>query len=415
MLESNSGNASKSCAAALGCSLALLLCTCARLPAFPLGLGAGATSRPATHRSAAPDAAPGTCAWFGAASRKVLYFGESSFWANLRAAGGKPEALRPNGAAPGPAERQGGPGHGRSAQRGEPPRSPLRIGRFDLRKQRFLPPLPVGGSQAGDGTWDVLVHPNGRVYFTTFFGAAGAVDPKTGRVWHFPGLGRGLNELALGPDDTILATRYGDGHGGRGSGAVVEFSTGGALLGELPLEAPAGWQAAAKSLAFDPIRGEIWVNTDLLPLGGGPARHDVRVLSRGGRELLRIASPEVEFMSFGRDGTGYFAEREGSLLRLRIRPPERAGDIFLTGRLVPLDDHFPPGDFVQDIQPLDSGGAVVTRWSGRIHLVDAKGDVRSLRLPRQPEGLYYTGVLHGDRLCATLCQGITVVCTAVSR
>lgn len=413
MVERRRTGASLVGTAALGCALALLVSTCAWLPPSFFGAGGGATSRVATYRSAPKDTAPGTCAWFGAASREVLYFGESSFWAALRAAGGSPEALRPGGAVPHPAEGDAGPGHERSAQRGEASWSPLRIGRFDLRRQRFLPPLRVGGAEGGDGTWDVLVHPNGRVYFTTFFGAAGAVDPKTRRVWHFPGLGRGLNELALGPDDTLLATRYGDGHGGRGNGAVVEFSTGGALLGELPLEAPAGWQAAGKSIAFDPIRGEIWVNTDLFPPGGGAAHHDVRVLTRGGRELLRIASPEVEFMTFAGDGTGYFAEREGSLLRLRIRPPERAGNIFLTGRIVPLDDHFPAGDFVQDIQPLDAGGAVVTRWSGRIHLVDAKGDVRSLRLPRDPGGLYYTGVLRGDRLCATLCQGITVVCKAV--
>ena len=27
-----------------------------------------------------------------------------------------------------------------------------------------------------------------------------------------------------------------------------------------------------------------------------------------------------------------------------------------------------------------------------------------------PEGLYYTAVLHGDRLCATYCADVTVVC-----
>jgi hypothetical protein len=37
--------------------------------------------------------------------------------------------------------------------------------------------------------------------------------------------------------------------------------------------------------------------------------------------------------------------------------------------------------------------------------------VRSVSLPRlDPAGLYYTAVLHGDRLCATYCADVTVVC-----
>lgn len=372
--------ASERCAAALGCiALLLLLDTCALAPRAGGGVQ--------VHQEKLAGAPPGTCAWFGTAAGDVLYFGLSPFWAAMRAAGGDPRAGR--GAA-----------------------GPPRIGRFDLAKGRFLPPLLLGDRDGRGGTWDVLAHPNGRVYFTTFFGEAGDVDPATGRVRRFPALGRGLNELALGPNDTLLATRYGDGSGGA-AGAVVAFSQDGMLLGDHPLTAPQGYQAAGKSIAFDPIRREIWVNTDLLPTHGGPPRHDVRVLARDGRELLRIASPEVEFMAFGGDGTGYFAEREGSLLRLRIRPPDRASDIFLTGRIVPLDDAFPPSDFVQDIQPLANGGAVVTRWSGRIHLVDAKGDVRDVSLPREPGGLYYTGVVRSRRLCATLCQGVSVVCTEV--
>lgn len=371
--------ASRSCAAAIGCTFALLLATCALGPRRP-----GAVQ---VYREQLEATAPGTCAWFGASADDILYFGASPFWAAMHAAGGDPAA-------------------------GAGPPAALRIGRFDLASARFLPPLVLGGGKERGGTWDVLVHPNGRVYFTTFFGEAGDVDPETGRVQRFPALGRGLNELAIGEKGTILATRYGDGEGGN-DGAVVAFSPQGKLLAEMPLAAPPGYQAAAKSIAFDPIRREIWVNTDLLPEGGGPPRHDVRVLGRDGRELLRIASPEIEFMTFSTDGTGYFAERDGDLLRLRIRPPDLAGDIFLTGRIVPLDDAFPASDFVQDIQPMAGGGAVVTRWSGHIHLVDAKGNVRDLSLPREPGGLYYTGVLRDGRLCATLCQGVSVVCAEV--
>ena len=122
-------------------------------------------------------------------------------------------------------------------------------------------------------------------------------------------------------------------------------------------------------------------------------------------------------MRFGPDGTGYFAERDGPLLSLRIRSPERAGSAILTGRIVPLDDEFRgEQDFVQEIQ-LDAGGTVVlTRWSGRIHLVSRSGSTRVIELPRPGgEGLYYTGLLTGDRLCATYCSGVTVVCRALGR
>jgi len=57
------------------------------------------------------------------------------------------------------------------------------------------------------------------------------------------------------------------------------------------------------------------------------------------------------------------------------------------------------------------GGAVVTRWSGRIHVVAANGRVTDLELPRSGTGeLYYTGTRFGDRVCATRCGRIEVVC-----
>jgi streptogramin lyase len=98
--------------------------------------------------------------------------------------------------------------------------------------------------------WDVLAHPNGRVYFTDFYGASGYVEPATGRVVRFDVLGSGLNELALGRDGQILATRYASERDEQGS--VVVLDTEGALLAEHVLSAPEGWRVAPKSIAWDP-------------------------------------------------------------------------------------------------------------------------------------------------------------------
>jgi hypothetical protein len=68
-------------------------------------------------------------------------------------------------------------------------------------------------------------------------------------------------------------------------------------------------------------------------------------------------------------------------------------------------------DFAQDLKPAAGGRVVVTRWSGAVHVVGADGAVATLRLPRlDPDGLYYTAVLRGDRVCATHCADVTVVC-----
>jgi hypothetical protein len=323
---------------------------------------------------------------------RMLYFGASPFWSALREAGGDPSA---------DPRTQG----------------PQFVGRFDLTRLTFAEPLVVGGPEARAGVWDVLAHPNGRIYFTTYFESAGYVDPASGRVRRFDAAGTGLNELSLSADAGIMATRYAA--GARGTGSVVVLDAEGEILAEHPIDAPEGYRAAPKSLALDPLRKEIWVNTDLLPSGDAAAeiRHDTRVLGPGGRERIRFARPEVQFMRFAPDGTGYFAERDGPLLNLRIRPPERAGAAVLTGRIVPLDDEFAGGlDFVQDLQLDAEGGVVVTRWSGRIHLVNRRGEVRSMQLPRPGgRGLYYTGVRAGDLLCATYCSGVSVVCRELER
>jgi hypothetical protein len=245
---------------------------------------------------------------------------------------------------------------------------PQRVGRFDLGSERFLPPLEVTVPGARSGVWDVHAHANGRIYFTTFFDTMGFVDPQTGAVQRVDALGRGLNEIAPDP--------------------------------------PAGHRAAPKTPAFDAPVGEIWTTMDLLPAGPGTIRHDAYVLAPDGSELRRIARPEVQFVSAGPDGTLHRAEVEGTRLWLHRSAPG------VPPRRVELDPAFSPDfDFVQDIKLTPDGTAVVTRWSGLVHVVDPDGGVRSQRLPRPDGGgLYYTGVLTGRRLCATYCDGLSVVC-----
>lgn len=335
-----------------------------------------------------PSATERYCAWYGDSAGSVLHLGSAPFWAAFRASGGDPGA---------DAHTSG----------------PERIERFDLQRRAWLAPLRVG-EEGPSGVWDVLVHPSGRIWFTTFFGPAGFVDPATGAVERLDTLGPGLNELALGPDASILATRYGRDLGGDGS--VVWLAADGGFLAELVLEPGAdGEVAAAKSVAFDPLRREIWVNTDLLPGDGGATGHDARVLDLAGRELQRVAEPEIQFTAFAADGAAWIAAAYGRRLVLYVRPAGSAQDPF-AGRVVDLDLAFPHEvDFVQDIKPMAGPRgeplAVVTRWSGRVHVADLAGRVRSVALPALAEGgLYYTAVLHEGRVCATYCHDTTVVC-----
>jgi hypothetical protein len=320
------------------------------------------------------------CAWFGDERDGILYFGESAFWAASRAHG-DPLADR---LTPGP----------------------RRIGRFDLSRRRLLAPLDVGPGDAPTGVWDVLAHRNGRVYFTTWFDAMGWVEPRTGEVRRLDALGRGLNEIAPGPGATLLVSRYGSPERRASAGSVLIVGLEGELAAELPLVPPQGYLAAPKTVAFDPLRDEIWVTTDLFPLAEGPIRHDAYVLDRSGREKRRIERPEVHFAAFTPDATGLIAEVEGSRFELRVRPPSGPDRVLLA------DQAFAAGlDFVQDIHFAPDGRAVVTRWSGVLHVFEPPGSLATLRLPAlDPGGLYYSAVLAGDRVCATHCDGLTVAC-----
>jgi hypothetical protein len=336
-----------------------------------------------------PRSAPGACAWFGDSRADTLYFGVSPFWHAMRAAGGDPRAeLRAGGA--------------------------REIGRFDLAARRMLPPLAIGPPDARSGVWDVLAHPNGWLYFTTFWEQSGRVDPASGGVEWFEAAGDGLNELALLPDGRVLATRYGS---GGASGSVVVLSERGTLLAEHALAADPGVVAAAKSVAYDPARDAVWLNTDLLPATGGPAAHDARVIALAdGRELARWAAPELQFATFAADGVGFLVERSEERLLLRALPPRTSVPPQLAGRILLLDDDFPASvDFAQDVKLTPDGSAVVTRWSGLVHVAAPNGRVRTLALPKREGALYYTGVVAGGAICATRCAGVEVVCEPLPR
>jgi len=328
------------------------------------------------------------CAWFGDVAGDELIFGVSAFWGAMGGAQGDPTAdLQIDG--------------------------PQWIGRFDLSERLMREPVDVSTGLHPGGVWDVLALPGSRVFFSSYFDAAGIVDFETGEVERLPELGLGLNEWAHGPDGTVLVTRYG--FAGDREGSVLVLNAKGERLAEHVLEAPAGMHVAAKSLAYDPLLKEIWVNTDLLPDGDGQIGHDLRVLGWDGVERRRWSEPEVQFMLFAEDGTGAFAELEGAKLWLRWRTPGQEGQAPSESRVL-LDASFPVGlDFVQDVRLDASGLAVVTRWTGQIHLVDTAGQQRRVSMPRPAGELYYTAVLRGDQVCATRCGKIEVACRSLVR
>ncbi len=356
---------------------ALLLAACAG-PPLP-----APSPRVARHPAPSPDER--YCAWYADPRDGVLYFGMSAFWWALREAGGD---------ATGDLAREG----------------PIPVGRFDLETERFLDRVEAGEPGERSGVWDVHAHENGRVYFTTYFEPAGWVEPS-GEVRRLPELGAGLNEIAPGPGGSLLFSRYGYPADGPRGVAVVEPD--GTLRAEYPLAGPPGYAVAPKTVAWDPVRREIWVTTDGLPAPGrdAPIRHDTYVLDEAGREKRRIERPEVQFVAFDAEGRGYRAESDGGELWLvRVAPDPDAPE-----QRVLLDDAFPAAlDFAQDIKLFADGRAVVSRWSGWLHVVEPGGEVRALRLqPLEPGGLFYTAALRGDRVCVTHCADVAVVCEDV--
>jgi hypothetical protein len=238
------------------------------------------------------------------------------------------------------------------------------------------------------------------------------VSPATGRVRRLA-LGGALNELAPGPDGTVLATRYGTGSADGGNGDVIAFDREGHIVKRWLLTAPPGYRVAPKTPLWDGLRRVLWVTADHLPVthtAGTEAqpRHEALEIGEDNKARLLPELPELMFAAKGEDGTIYRAESDTHALWLSVVPPPERGE----PRRVPLDDAFAPGlDFAQDIQVAADGRVAVTRWSGIVHVLHPDGRVRSTALPRlDPAGLYYTAVLHGDRLCATYCADVTVVC-----
>ena len=354
--------------------------------ALALSLSCGGLAPAVRTPASAPEG--GACAWFGDERGDVLYFGISRFWRAQRNASGDATAeLRAGGA--------------------------RELGRFDLAHEAPLAPLAIGPGGAKSGVWDVLAHPNGWIYFTTFWERSGRVNPASGAVEWFDAAGDGLNELALGPGSQVLATRYGR---GGASGSVVVLNEHGDVVAEHALAPADGVVTAAKSLAYDPGRNAVWLNTDLLPSRGGATAHDARVLSLAdGQELARWGAPELQFMTFAADGAGFLVERSDELLLLRVIPPSTRAPLQLAGRILVLDDAFPALDFAQDVKLAPDGAAIVTRWSGVVHVASADGAVRTLTLPNREGGLYYTGVARDGEVCATRCAGIDVICVPLQR
>ncbi len=407
--------ASLVCSPARRCSLWLLI---AFAFVFAYGLGCDSTQRfeivePETgfarYRAPAPSTSEHYCAWYADRVGEILFFGTSAFWSNYREFGLDPLA---------DLERAG----------------PRQIGRFDLGREQFLSPITLGPPDALSGVWDVLVHPrSGRTFFTSLFERAGfRTFGATEDLRFFDAIESGLNELTEGPDDRIVASRYWGREGG--TGAVVIFDPEGEVVAQYPLESPQGFHFAPKTVAYDPTRKLIWVNTDRLkddsakppgtfspPLEPGGENHPTLVIDLAGRERARFDSIEIQALAFAPDGRGAFALVDEGRLELAILEPGEAPEELEFASRIRIDDLFPAGlDFVQDLVFERSGDILMTRWSGKIHHITSprpaqRSYVQSLQLPRyEPDGLYYASAIQGRRICATYCSGVSVVCGPTS-
>jgi hypothetical protein len=331
-------------------------------------------------------------AWFGAAGDSILYFGTSPFWTLWWETDGDPRADL--------------------AQAGD-----HLIGRFDMAAGRFLPPLRVrsGAEGAHGSVWDVLVHSNGRIYYTTLFEEIGSVGHDGADVRHFEELGLGFNELWEGPDGQLWVTRYASRPtepGREGYGAVVVLTPDGDLVREIRFERQDGVFTAPKSVAVDPTTGEIWLNADLFSDDGHTDYAAFRLAPDGEILERRASPPELHFVTFGPDGTGWFVwDHDGELWLRATRGGAEVASAYLGPRS--------PGDFVQDVKPWGEGRVALALWSGRAYVASLHGAGLSLaQIPlerprdcRPPAGrsLLYTAVVHGGRLWATLYCGWTIL------
>lgn len=281
------------------------------------------------------------------------------------------------------------------------------IGRFDMDEERFLTPLLVRQNEpeATSSVWDVLVHSNGRIYYTTFWNEFGSVQADGSDVQHYAGAGPGLNELWEGPAGEIYVTRYVGGPPG-----VAVFGPDGVLRRELTLPQEEGALACPKSLAVDPGTGEIWINSDVFHDDGRPVGYDAFRLSPEGKVLERVTRPLLQFMSFDAAGRGWFVDDDGASWRLRIEAPDGR-----PRRLVELGPHH-PADVVQDIKHLGDVTVLMT-WRRRVFAVrtsaDGRAEACALAVPQIADcpDLAYTAVIseRTGRVYQTVDCGIHVV------
>lgn len=370
---------------ALGIALALALGTgCSTPSAGPTGPGTASFEMPPANRGTERYSA-----WFADSDGRVLYFGLGAFWEAAWARDGEPTADL------------------------DTPGDHL-IGRFDLEAGTFLEPLRVRGIETGarSSVWDVLVHSSGRICYTTYFEQLGCVDPDGSNPTLFEGIGAGYNELYEGPGGRLYVTRYASAPVERGAstyGAVAVLAMDGRRVRELLLPREHGELAAAKSLAVDPLSGDVWVNTDTFRADGEVDSETLR-LARDGAVLERGAGPAVlQFASFDRAGRGWWAEAEEERLRLRVT---------LGGVELARADLGPQRrvDFIQDIHFAADGRAVLAAWSGRIWVAALRAgalEIEALQVRRPADcqarggpALVYSAFLHAGRVYATaLCGG----------
>ncbi len=369
----------------------VLLTACAGPPLEGEGESEDSRRVAAEHIAVWAAASPKSCAWFGSRAGDLLWFGVSGYWARSRDAT--------------PAT---------ALEATEPPR----IGRFHLGREEMLAPLELAAGPARGGVWDVLALADGRVLYTGLAERAGWVDPRSG-ISAALGVGAGANELcAISKKD---ATPGEDGDGGDERVAVTDYFGGAIAVARLggepprriPLPAHDGLRVAPKSVAFDPHRNWLWITTDLFAAGGAAAGHDARAVDlASGAQTLRIADPELQTLGFDESGTGFLVWSTANGLVLQVLgagDPPRAD----AGRHIPLAADFDRShDYAQDLA-IEAGRVVVATWSGRVFVVDpTRGAVRVVSLPRSPPGsLYYSAALVGDRVCATRCGGVAVVCS----
>lgn len=337
-------------------------------------------------------------AWFASERDGVLFFGLSPFWELWWPSGG--DAL---------------------ADLREP--GDHLVGRFDLERERFMPPLRLRSGARGS-VWDVLAHSNRSLYYTAYFEGAGRVAPDGTAAAIFSSAGTGLNELVEGPDGNLYVTRYSDAPDdpqAQRFGSVVVLSPEGVVLREIPLGENEPGFTAPKSIAVDPESRDVWLNTDTF-LADGTIAHETILVAAGQGEPIRTSGPpELHFVHFDRTGRGWFAEVAAGRLRLRVTRGGTTLHALALGSIGPLD-------FVQEIVSAADGGVILTLWSGDVFWVapssseEANGFAcRRMRfelptdcVPPARRSLLYTAVLHGERLFATLYCGATVLAADVA-